>query len=184
MVSNLSRGTVIRFLLLMLIFKIQRTFHTSKIRLADDREFMYIGGWGAELNREIVSCRACVRAVCMSSEFGAKKCGPGLSLFPFGLGRFSLFPSPAPQSPIQLQLALSEYDIMEMVFCLTFSRNSFPENLETSKTVALVSSVAAIPNPGAGIFLLLGLVAKRPVLNFARRRWVEHPRKRCHATQQ
>ena len=31
-----------------------------------------IGGWGAELNREIVSCRVCVRAVCMPSEFGVK----------------------------------------------------------------------------------------------------------------
>ena len=66
-----------------------------------------IGGWGAELNREIVSCRACVRAVCMSSEFGAKIYGRGLSLFLFRRGRLSLFPSPAPQSPIQLQLALS-----------------------------------------------------------------------------
>ena len=71
------------------------------------RYCLYIGGWGAELNREIVSCRACVRAVCMSSEFGAKKCGRPLSLFPFRPERFSLFPSPAPQSPIQLQLALS-----------------------------------------------------------------------------
>ena len=26
--------------------------------------FLNIGGWGAELNREIISCRACVRAVC------------------------------------------------------------------------------------------------------------------------
>ena len=51
-----------------------------------------IGGWGAELNREIVSCRACVRAVCMSSEFGVKIYGPPLSLFPFRLRRFSLFP--------------------------------------------------------------------------------------------
>ena len=51
-----------------------------------------IGGWGAELNREIVSCRACVRAVCMSSEFGAKIYGLLLSLFPFWTGRFSLFP--------------------------------------------------------------------------------------------
>ena len=43
-----------------------------------------IGGWGAELNREIVSCRACVRAVCMSSEFGAKslvRCFPFSQLF-------------------------------------------------------------------------------------------------------
>ena len=47
-----------------------------------------IGGWGAELNREIVSCRACVRAVCMSSEFGAKMCGRSLSLFPFPAGGF------------------------------------------------------------------------------------------------
>ena len=66
-----------------------------------------IGGWGAELNREIVSCRACVRAVCMSSEIGVKIYGRPLSLFPFRRGGFSLFPSPAPQSPIQLQLALS-----------------------------------------------------------------------------
>ena len=63
--------------------------------------------WGAELNWELVSCRVCVRAVCMSSEIGVKIYGPALSLFPFGPGRFSLFPSPAPQSPIQLQLALS-----------------------------------------------------------------------------
>ena len=55
-----------------------------------------IGGWGAELNREIVSCRACVRAVCMSSEFGVKIYGLPLSLFPFGLGRLSLFPIPCP----------------------------------------------------------------------------------------
>ena len=67
-----------------------------------------IGGWGAELNREIVSCRACVRVVCMSSEIGVKIYGRPLSLFPFGRGRFFLFLSPAPQSPIQLQLALSD----------------------------------------------------------------------------
>ena len=42
------------------------------------------------------------RAVCMSSEFGVKIYGRGLSLFPFWTGRFSLFPSPRPQSPIQL----------------------------------------------------------------------------------
>ena len=54
-----------------------------------------------------------VRAACMSSEFGVKISGPGLSLFPFRLRRFSLFPSPpqAPQSPIQLQLALLVYVI-------------------------------------------------------------------------
>ena len=46
----------------------------------------------AELNREIKLCRACPREVCMSSEFGAKIYGRGLSLFPFGLRRFSLFP--------------------------------------------------------------------------------------------
>ena len=45
------------------------------------------GGWGAELNREIVSCRACVRAVCMSSECGAETYGLLLSLFPFDLRR-------------------------------------------------------------------------------------------------
>ena len=54
-----------------------------------------IGGWGAELNREIVSCRACVRAVCMSSEIGVKIYGLAFSLFPFWTGRFSLFPLPS-----------------------------------------------------------------------------------------
>ena len=49
-----------------------------------------IGGWGAELNREIVSCRACVRAVCMSSEFGAKIYG--LMLFPFSPREVFPFP--------------------------------------------------------------------------------------------
>ena len=34
--------------------------------------FLNIGGWEAELNREIVSCCACVRALCMSNEFGDK----------------------------------------------------------------------------------------------------------------
>ena len=75
-------------------------FFPTNPDLADmlgNSEFHFeIGGWGAELNREIVSCRACVRAVCMSSEFGVKIYGPGLSLFPFGPGRFSLFPSPRP----------------------------------------------------------------------------------------
>ena len=86
-----------------------------------------IGGWGAELNREIVSCRACVRAVCMSSEFGAKKVWSPAFPFPFSPREFFPFPlrdkekerererkrkrkralPPAPQSPIQLQLALS-----------------------------------------------------------------------------
>ena len=39
-----------------------------------------------------------VRAVCMSSEFGVKISGRPLSLFPFGPGRFSLFPSTPPTS--------------------------------------------------------------------------------------
>ena len=34
-------------------------FHGSKFEKCKK----YIGGWGAELNREIVSCRACVRVV-------------------------------------------------------------------------------------------------------------------------
>ena len=40
--------------------------------------------------------RACVRAVCMSSEIGVKFCGPGLSLFPFAslCFPFSLPPPP------------------------------------------------------------------------------------------
>ena len=41
-----------------------------------------MGGWGAELNQEIVSCGACVPAACMPSEFGAKMCGRPISLFP------------------------------------------------------------------------------------------------------
>ena len=32
-----------------------------------------IGGWGAELNREIVSCRACVRGVYVSQESSATR---------------------------------------------------------------------------------------------------------------
>ena len=55
----------------------------------------FIGGWGAELSREIVSCRACMRAVCMSSDFGVNIYGPGLSLFPFWTRRFSLFLLPS-----------------------------------------------------------------------------------------
>ena len=74
---------------------------------------------GAELNLEIVSCRAYVRAVCMSSEFGVTMYGLGLSLFPFVPGRLSLFPCPAPQYPIQLQLAL-------LVF---FPTNQNPANI-------------------------------------------------------
>jgi len=49
-------------------------------------------GGGAELNREIVSCRARVRPVCMSSEFGAKTCGLRLSLFPFSPREVFPFP--------------------------------------------------------------------------------------------
>ena len=66
-----------------------------------------IGGLGAELNREIVSFCACVRAVCMSSEFEVKISGLPLSCFPFPAGSFPFSLPPAPQSPIQLQLALS-----------------------------------------------------------------------------
>ena len=50
-----------------------------------------LGVGGAELNREIVSCRACVRAACMSSEIGVKIYGRALSLFLFRLGQFSFF---------------------------------------------------------------------------------------------
>ena len=50
-----------------------------------------IGGWGGESNREIVSCRACVRAVRLPSRFGAKKSVTLLSLFPLFAGEFSLF---------------------------------------------------------------------------------------------
>ena len=43
--------------------------------------------------------RACVRAVCMSSEIGVKNPGPGLSLFPFWPAMLSLFPWGFPPSP-------------------------------------------------------------------------------------
>ena len=48
--------------------------------------------------------RACVRAVCMSSEIGTKFCDRSLSLFPFlpSAFPFSLEDFPAPQGPIQL----------------------------------------------------------------------------------
>ena len=58
---------------------------------------MYVGGWGGESNREIVSfrvVRACVRArgaVCKVG-FGKKSHPDALSLFPFGLAAFSLSP--------------------------------------------------------------------------------------------
>ena len=42
--------------------------------------------------------RACVRAVCMSSEFGAKKCGRPLSLFLLAVGGFPFSLSPPPIS--------------------------------------------------------------------------------------
>ena len=55
-----------------------------------------IGGCGAELNREIVSCRACVRAdrgaVFMSSEFRVKFNGPPFSLSLLAPGGFPFFP--------------------------------------------------------------------------------------------
>ena len=59
-----------------------------------------IGGWGGESNREIVSfrvVRACVRARGAVCKVGfGKKTHPfrsvALSLFPFGIAAFSLFP--------------------------------------------------------------------------------------------
>ena len=54
----------------------------------------YVGGWGGESNREIVSFRACVRARGgMPSEIKAKFSGLRFSLFcVFALGESSLFP--------------------------------------------------------------------------------------------
>ena len=83
--------------------------------------------------------RTCVRAVCMSSEFGAKISGLPLSLFPFGLGRFSLFPSPAPQSPIQLQLALP------VSYIMTTDQSSPLASLETVwGQTALVDAISSL----------------------------------------
>ena len=54
---------------------------------------MYIGGWGAETNREIVSFRSCVRAqLYVRSEWISKIIPHPFSLFPFGPEMFSLFP--------------------------------------------------------------------------------------------
>ena len=54
---------------------------------------MFIGGWGAETNREIVSFRSCVRAqLYVRSEWISKIITDPFSLFPFHLERFSLFP--------------------------------------------------------------------------------------------
>ena len=50
--------------------------------------------------------RACVRAVCMSSEIGVKFSGPPLSLFPFGGTMFSLFPFLALCFPFSLERTL------------------------------------------------------------------------------
>ena len=47
-----------------------------------------IGGWGAELNREIVSCRACVRCVCLVSSGQKSMVGH----FPFSLFAAGGFP--------------------------------------------------------------------------------------------
>ena len=51
---------------------------------------------GGESIREIVSCRACVRAVRIPSEIRARNRVSALSLFPFSLRRPSLFPLPPP----------------------------------------------------------------------------------------
>ena len=59
-----------------------------------------IRGWGGELNREIVSCRACVRAECMSSEFGVKNLWS--ATFPFPFLPQEVFPFPTHQPLIQL----------------------------------------------------------------------------------
>ena len=47
-----------------------------------------VGGWGVSPNREIVSCRACVRAVPLPSQIAAQNNVVSLSLFPFGPGAF------------------------------------------------------------------------------------------------
>ena len=68
-----------------------------------------IGGWGVQSNREVVSCRACVRAVGCKAEMHLKRrgaafafpfCNPSLSLFPCEIMCFP-FPLP-PTSPPNL----------------------------------------------------------------------------------
>ena len=55
--------------------------------------YMYIGGWGAETNREIVSFRSCVRAqLYVRSEWISKNIPHPFSLSPFGPEISSLFP--------------------------------------------------------------------------------------------
>ena len=48
----------------------------------------YIGGWGSESNREIVSVRshARTRGLVVRSDLGKKKLGSGPCLFPLGAG--------------------------------------------------------------------------------------------------
>ena len=61
---------------------------------------MYIPcSWGAELNRQIVFCRAFVRAVCMSiMNSGPKSLG---ACFPFSfVASIKVFPFPFPRPPI------------------------------------------------------------------------------------
>ena len=61
--------------------------------------YIYIGGWGALTNREIVSFRSCMHALLsVRSEWISKGLLP-ISLSRFGRGISSLFPSlPSPQS--------------------------------------------------------------------------------------
>ena len=47
---------------------------------------------GGESNREIVSCRACVRALWLPSEIGSQFGARTFSLFPFSDAMLSLFP--------------------------------------------------------------------------------------------
>ena len=55
--------------------------------------YVYIGGWGAETNREIVSFRSCVRAqLYVRSEWISKMITDPFSLFPFRREILSLFP--------------------------------------------------------------------------------------------
>ena len=66
---------------------------------------------GGESNREIVSCRACVRAVRMPGEIRARNVVLARSLFPFRLGGFpfSLVDPPSPPTSYPALLALSVY---------------------------------------------------------------------------
>ena len=110
-----------------------------------------IGGWGAELNREIVSCRACVRAVCMSSEFGVKLYGLLLSLFRCE----SLFPSPISYP------ASAGLTVVSVLYLLTGMSSAVPcQDLVDPCRALMIRAVPNISVPCRAKILVLSTTKK------------------------